>query len=57
MSGEWIPIAAIVFGCGLAGVLVVAAGLHKVQDARMRIEAEIQKMDMAYQRARQSFSR
>lgn len=57
MPGVWIPIVAIVGGCGIAAVIVIAGNLHKIQQARMRIEAEIQQMDMAYQRARESFSR
>jgi len=36
----------------------VALAHHtRIQQARLRVEAEIRQMEMAYQRARESFSR
>lgn len=57
MSETWIPIIAVLAGCAFVVVSVALAQHNKVQQARMRIEAEIRQMEMAYQRARESFSR
>ena len=57
MSVFLIPIVSILFGCGLACALVALGQSHKVTRRRMEIDAEIQQMEMAYKRARQSFSR
>jgi hypothetical protein len=57
MSGEWIPIVGTVSGCAFVVAMVALGNYRKLEDARMRIEAEIQQMEMAYQRARESFSR
>lgn len=57
MEVYFIPIVGEVFGTLLvAGV--VATVLHfRLQEARSRIEAEIQQLDLAYQRARESLHR
>ncbi len=57
MSEVWIPIIGTVFGCSFVVAIVALAHHSKVQETRMRIETEIQQMEMAYQRARQSLSR
>lgn len=57
MEIYFIPIVGEVFGTLLV-VGVVAAILHyRLQQARSRIETEIQRLDLAYQRARESFQR
>ncbi len=57
MSELWIPLVGIVFGCGLVVTIVIFALNHKLHETRMRIEIEMQQMEMAYQRARASLSR
>lgn len=57
MEHNWIPIIGSLFGT-LFTVAVVAIALHfRLQQKRMEVEAEIQRMEMAWQRARQSFSK
>ncbi len=57
MDVFWIPIVAIVAGSVMVvGVLAVVLH-HRLEETRMQIETEIQRMDLAYQRARESFSR
>lgn len=57
MEVYFIPIVGEVFGTLLV-VGVVAAVLHyRLQEAWSRVETEIQRMDLAYQRARESLLR
>ncbi len=54
MDPLWIP----VLGAGLGPLLLIAivalATHYRLGEARLRIEAEIQRMEMAYQHARQN---
>ena len=57
MDAFWIPIVGIVAGTVMV-VGVLAVVLHyRLEETRMQINTEIQRMDLAYQRARESFSR
>lgn len=57
MDAIWIPIIGTVGGCAMV-VVIVALALHfRLEQLRMRVEAEIRQMDLAYQRARESFKR
>ncbi len=57
MSPFIIPLAGIVFGCIFVVVIVALGSAHKVSEKRSQLEAEIHQMEMAYRRARESFSR
>lgn len=53
----WIPLAGEVFGT-MVTVGIVALVLHyRLEEARARIQAEIQRMERAYQHARESLRR
>ncbi len=57
MSPFLIPIVAIVGTFSMVIVVVIVTQMGKVSKRKMEIEAELQQMEMAYQRARQSLSR
>lgn len=57
MSPIWIPIIGTIAGCSFVVAIVALVHHNKVQEARMRVETELQQMEMAYQRACQSLSR
>ncbi len=57
MSPFLIPIVAIVSAYVMVVVVVIVTQNGKVQRRRAEIDAELQQMEMAYQRARHSLSR
>ncbi len=57
MDPLMIPIYGTVLGSAMVVVIVFLVFNHKVEEMRMRVETEIQQMEMAYQRARQSLGK
>lgn len=51
---EWIPIIGEVVGCAMVAAIVAVVLHFRLEETRMRVEAEIRQMDMAYQHARES---
>lgn len=57
MEVYFIPIVGEVFGTLLVGGVVATVLHYRLQEARSRVETEIQRMDLAYQKARESLLR
>ncbi len=54
MNPFLVPIVAIVGTMAMVIIIVVVTQMNKVARRKMEIEAEVQQMEMAYQRARQT---